>query len=301
MIRSLLLLCILVYGIIALNGCSSVENTDHKSDSKAIANEMSPTVISPSISKDTTISIDFQGNSIQVVIQFPRQHAFKGTIIALPGWNFPNTQWCDSTDLCKKALANGYAVVLPEMGKSIYCDTVFPETRKDWLKYPTRRWMKETMIPKIQREFNLLRVEQDNFILGLSTGARGAVLLALDLPTVFSGCAALSGDFDQTRYTKDNLYNGYYGSYEKFTDRWVNNDNAITSIQKLTVPIYLAHGEKDAIVPIAYSMQLFSELQKAGNDKSALNANPLAGHTYSFWNSEVDSVLEFFEKLSKKQ
>ena len=72
---------------------------------------------------------------------------------------------------------------------------------------------------------------------------------------IFSACGALSGDFDQTRYTKDNLYNGFYGAYAKFPDRWTMNDNAITSIQNLTVPVYLAHGEIDKIVPIAYSMQ----------------------------------------------
>lgn len=255
-----------------------------------------PTI--PTLNHDTTVFYTFTSHSIEVIIKYPSTADFKGTIIALPGWNFPNSQWCDSTDLCKKALDQGYALILPEMGKSIYCDSVFPETRKDWLKYPTRSWITQMMIPTLQMDFKLLLEDQNNFVMGLSTGARGAVLLALDLPNIFSACGALSGDFDQTRYTKDNLYNGYYGSYAKFTDRWTNEDNAITSISQLTVPVYLGHGKNDQIVPIAYSIQLFDALQSSGNDKSVLMVNPNAGHTYSFWNSEVDAVLEFFNENS---
>ncbi len=301
MIRFLFSFVPIVVGITTAQSCSPPEGPEQPI---VVINEQAEDSISgsttPILTKDTTFNIPFKGNQIEVVIKFPKTHTFKGTIVALPGWNFPNTQWCDSTDLCSKALAKGYAVILPQMGKSIYCDTIFPETRMDWLKYPTRSWMRETMIPAIQKSCKLLLEDQNNHVMGLSTGARGAVLLALDLPKIFKACAALSGDFDQTRYTKDNLYNGYYGSYSKFTDRWTKNDNAITSIERLTVPIYLAHGKNDQIVPLAYSVQLFDALQDAGNEKSVLVVNPKAGHTYSFWNSEVNAVLEFFDKLNEK-
>ena len=290
--------------MISLLACSNSQADENSkvfvSNHEIVPADIQPTPLLPTINHDTTLYIGFNNNPIEVIIKYPTKTEFRGTIIALPGWNFPNDQWCDSTQLCEKALAQGYAIILPEMGKSIYCDSVFPETRKDWLKYPTRSWMKETMIPTIQEEFQLLVSDQNNFLIGLSTGARGAVLLALDLPEIFKACGALSGDFDQTRYTKDNLYNGYYGPFAKFPDRWIGKDNAVTSIKQLTVPIYLAHGEKDKIVPIAYSQQLFVELQESGNEKSILNMNPIAGHYYSFWNSEVDAVLDFFEKNSRK-
>jgi pimeloyl-ACP methyl ester carboxylesterase len=302
MIRSILFLIFFIFGLLTVQACTSKIDPPKADRSPAMTTiiEGPHTSPAPSIAHDTTVFFDYNENSIEVIIKFPQEVAYKGSIIALPGWNFPNSGWCDSTQLCEKALAQGYALILPEMGKSIYCDSVFPETRKDWLKYPTRSWMKKTLIPRIQNKFNLLQAHQTNFVLGLSTGARGAVLLALDLPDVFNACGALSGDFDQTRYTKDKLYNGFYGSFEKFTDRWLNNDNAVTSIQQLTVPIYIGHGEKDKIVPIAYSKQLFGELQKNGNTKSELKINPTAGHTYSFWNSEVDSMLEFFDKNAAK-
>lgn len=303
MIRLFITSVFFIFGLISILACTDSHGVYEKTAShtkNTLGGEVEPFVILPTLNHDTTVIYTFNNNPIEVIIKFPTDAPFKGTIVALPGWNFDNAQWCDSTDLCEKALAEGYAIILPEMGKSIYCDSIFPETRKDWLKYPTRSWMKETMIPSIQKAFKLLVEDQNNFVMGLSTGARGAVLLALDLPEIFSACGALSGDYDQTRYTKDKLYNGYYGSFDKFTQRWLNNDNVITSIQQLTVPIYIAHGQKDKIVPIDYSQQLFVALQESGNEKSILNVNPTAGHTYSFWNSEVDAVLAFFEKNSDK-
>jgi esterase/lipase superfamily enzyme len=279
-----------------------VDNVEQYTGSTMLGDlaELTSQAVPPTLENDTTVFYDFNGNLIEVIIKFPKDTTFKGTILALPGWNYPNSGWCEETELCEKALAQGYALILPEMGKSIYCDSVFPETRKDWLKYPTRAWIKETMIPNIQRDFQLLETSQENFVMGLSTGARGAVLLAMDLPEIFSACGALSGDFDQTRYTKDKLYNGYYGPFEEFQDRWVGNDNAISSISKLTIPVYLAHGKEDNIVPIDYSQQLFLALQESGNEACVLNVNPTAGHDYDFWNSEVDAVLAYFEKYRSK-
>ena len=309
MIRTLFFLTTLLFGLTTSLSCSEgmsesyeivddVENHTESATLRDLADLTTPAV-KPIITKDTVVFYNFLNNPIEVIIKFPKDTTFKGTIIALPGWNYPNSDWCKKTELCEKALSEGYALILPEMGKSIYCDSIFPETRKDWLKYPTRSWIKEIMIPSIQDNFQLLETSQDNFVMGLSTGARGAVLLAMDLPEVFNACGALSGDFDQTRYTKDKLYNGYYGPYLEFTDRWTLQDNTVTSINKLTVPVYLAHGDLDKIVPIAYSKQLFLALQESGNEASILNINPNAGHDYEFWNSEVNAVLKFFEKFCR--
>ncbi|MDG1332941.1 MAG: prolyl oligopeptidase family serine peptidase [Crocinitomicaceae bacterium] len=300
MIRSILFPVLFSCALISVQACTT-DDYEIGEKQQALKTELVEPInltitVRPVIQSDTTVNYTFNGRPMEVIIKFPSDTAFKGTIVALPGWNYDNNEWCDKTELCEKALAKGYALILPEMGKSIYCDSIFPETRKDWLKYPTRSWIKETMIPNIQNDFQLLVDSQDNFVMGLSTGARGAVLLAMDLPEIFSACGALSGDFDQTRYTKDNLYNGYYGPYLEFTDRWTTQDNAVTSIAKLTVPVYLAHGDKDAIVPIEYSNQLFIALQESGNEASILNVNPTAGHDYDFWNSEVDAVLDFFKK-----
>ncbi|MFT5859949.1 MAG: S-formylglutathione hydrolase FrmB [Flavobacteriaceae bacterium] len=255
-------------------------------------------VPNPVLRGDSTFNILFKENPIEVIVKMPTE-AFIGTIIVLPGWNFPNTGWCDSTELCTEALARGYVLILPQMGKSIYCDHIYPQTRSSWLSYPTRSWMKDEMIPFIQDNFALLLTEQPNFTLGLSTGARGATLLALDMPELFDGCAALSGDFDQSAFPKDNLYIGYYGQMSQFKDRWTVDDNIITAIDKLEVPMYVGHGTKDKVVDIQHSNLFVKAMEIAGKEYE-YHIDDTAGHTYSYWNSEVGAMLDYFGSLDKK-
>ncbi len=248
--------------------------------------------------EDSTFQIAFDGNLIDVIVDMPNE-PFIGTIIALPGWNFPNTGWCDSTQLCMKASRKGYALVLPQMGKSIYCDTIYPETRSSWRKYPTRAWFKNVLIPELQKH-NLLDTLQNNYVLGLSTGARGAALIALDCPELFSACGLLSGDYDQTQFPSDNLYRGYYGPLNNFPNRWQDEDNVITSIDQFIVPAYLAHGGDDNIVPETHSKTLYKELQVRSKE-CQYEMIPDAKHTYSFWDSQVDAMLNYFSEHKKNQ
>jgi S-formylglutathione hydrolase FrmB len=194
-------------------------------------------------------------------------------------------------------LDQGYILIQPEMGKSIYCDTIFPQTRNDWKKYPTRKWIKDHLIPNLQ-DYNILIPDHSNFVLGLSTGARGAALIAKDLPLIFSGCAALSGDYDQTKYITDNLYIGYYGSFKNHTAQWTVNDNLVTRIVDLKVPIYIGHGAKDNIVPLRHSILLKEALDSIGNRSYQFHVDSTATHNYSYWNSEVDNMLNFFSGLT---
>ena len=247
----------------------------------------------PSIPSDTNFYLPSSADSVALTILYPSTPV-RAALLALPGWNFPKEQWCDSTSLCQQALKNGYAVILPEMGKSIYASTTFPETRKDWLRYPTRSWMDSVLFPRLQADFNLLLPTAKNAVIGLSTGARGAVLLALDHPQIFDVCIALSGDYDQTRYPKDNLYRGFYGNYSQHTERWTLIDNVITSIQDYSVPTYIGHGKNDRVVPLAHSQQLASALEKRGVPME-FHIDSTAGHNYTYWDSELPAVFQFLE------
>ena len=44
----------------------------------------------------------------------------KGTFLMLQGWNLPVEDWYTKTSICQKAISQGYCIVLPDMGKSIY-------------------------------------------------------------------------------------------------------------------------------------------------------------------------------------
>jgi len=238
---------------------------------------------------DTTLIIDNQ----KVILKICQQKK-KGTFILLPGWNFPADGWCNNTDICSKILESGYCIVLPEMGKSVYQEKNYPETRPEWRVYPTRRWFTDTLIPLLQDKYSLLESNENNYIIGLSTGARGVALVLLDFPDLFKGAAALSGDYNQVKMPSDNLMTGYYGSYNKFKDRWEKTDNPVSRIKEYKTPIYLGHGKLDKVVPPAQTIMFYDSLKKYHPDLKIKLNMPDAQHNYDYWGSEVDSIFKFF-------
>jgi len=221
----------------------------------------------------------------------------KGNLILLPGWNFPKEDWCLKSSVCKKALLLGYRLILPEMGKSTYQSQNYPETRKDWLVYPTRKWLTEKLIPYLQNTYQILQENENNYILGLSTGARGVLLTTIDLPNLFTAAAALSGDYDQTLIPQDGVMRGYYGEMKQFPERWKTHDNVIYLLKNYQTPLYIGHGKQDAIIPYQQSEILYQHIKKINPDlKIVWNLKEHAGHDYKYWDSEADAVLEFFKK-----
>lgn len=242
--------------------------------------------------KDTLITLTIGGHAVD--IRTPSKGDIKGNIIVLPGWSFAKDDWCAKSSLCTKALAQGYRLILPEMSKSVYSGKYYPETIKEWQKFPSKTWVVEEMIGTLQKKHAMLLSTQKNFILGLSTGGRGVALIALAKPDLFAAAAALSGDFDQTQMTTDRLMIGYYGSYLQFKSRWEGEDNPTKQAIHWKTPIYLGHGKQDNIVPVSQTQTFFNAIKKHHpNLKIKLNL-PEATHDYKYWDGEVDNMLAFF-------
>lgn len=253
----------------------------------------------------TMMTISLQGQTVHkqhlsvggvaVDIIEPTQ-AMRGDMLILPGWNFAKERWCNESSLCTKALAQGYRLILPEMHKSIYAERYFPETRQDWRNEPTLPWLTDTLIPYLQKEYNIFTTGR-NYVVGLSTGARGVVLCCIKTGHFFKAGAALSGDYDQTTMPNDNLMRGFYGPYEKFADRWKNCDNPTTWINQLQTPIYFGHGMKDKVVPPAQTTVFYNKLTRLDSlSGHQLHCDDNAGHDFKYWDSEVDAILDFFAK-----
>ncbi len=242
------------------------------------------------IVNDTLLIIDNR----KVFIKVPTQKT-RGTFLVLHGWNFPADDWCNKTGLCSKATEQGFYVVLPDMGKSIYQDQNYPETRNEWRVYPTRSWLSDTLIPLLQKKYGLLLKNDSNYIVGLSTGARGVALVLLDFPDLFKGAAALSGDYDQVKMPNDNLMTAYYGAYLTHKERWQKTDNPVYRISEYKTPIYLGHGTIDKVVPPAQTIEFYDSLKKYHPTLKTKLSMPEAAHAYEYWDSEVDSIMKFFE------
>ncbi|WP_157558306.1 prolyl oligopeptidase family serine peptidase [Microscilla marina] len=220
----------------------------------------------------------------------------KANLLVLQGWNFPKDDWCKKSSLCKKALSQGYRLIMPEMGKSTYSSKLYPETLKQWRKYPTLKWVTDSLIPYLQQRYCIMTPHQANFVVGLSTGARGAGLVVLNLPGLFKAVAALSGDFDQRKIPYDRIMTGFYGSIATFPKRWAGEDNMVVNIQKFKTPFYLGHGKLDRVCPPAQTQLFYQTLKKAHPRlKVVLSMPTWAAHNYRYWDYEVDKFLKFFE------
>lgn len=291
----LLLFCSLIF---------SCQTTEKKQSEAIDAN----TPKDPIVQKDT-MPLPTGLNSFQTIkiagheldIAMPKAH-YRGNLIILQGYNFPKHDWCaKAPQLCEQALAEGYALIMPEMGKSIYSSEFFPETRADMQKQPRRTWLTDSVFSYLQERHNLLLSKQNNYILGLSTGGRGVALLALDRPELFQAVASLSGDFDQSKMPKDRLMAIYYGPYAQFQERWETVDNVLARINDWQMPIYLGHGQKDKVVPPQQTRLFYDSLvTNFDSTKVVLNEPVEAAHDYKYWGSETEAVLTFFKQYAIK-
>jgi len=223
------------------------------------------------------------------------------TLLVLPGWNYPRTSWVENSPLVEYANKYGYALILPEMLKTLYESSYYPETELKWHSIPGGKFIKEQFIPAMQTRHHLLIPGDNNFLLGLSTGGRGVALIALENPDLFVAGASLSGDFSQENTPSDRLMTLVYGSFADFPSRWQGRDNPQARVAEWKMPLYLAHGTDDDIVPESQSCLFYQALKNQLDNQVLIEYHPIsgAGHNYQFWGEQLPTVFEFFEKLTK--
>jgi len=227
-----------------------------------------------------------------------------GQILILPGWNYSRQKTITESNICPAAIAAGYTIVIPEMLKSVYARQFFPETRKDWVVYPLIGWITDSLIPFLQQKQQIFLKGQNNYIFGISTGARGqALILENELcGSLFCAAVGLSGDYNQLDMPNDPLMTGFFGPYASFKERWQGLDNPWINALKIKIPILLCHGSKDQIVPVNQTKSFFDKLMvlspQLGHE---LIISPDAGHNQSFWDSQTKNVLLFFQKHACKK
>ena len=234
-------------------------------------------------------------NGIGVTLKAPETQPI-GDLLLLPPWDEIDEAWCLRSRVCAKALKKGYRLVLPSMGKSIYCHEVYAETREDWRAEPTFGFLKDTLLPVLQERFCLLSPEGNNFVLGVGSGARGVVRLLEELPSLFAAGAALSGDYDPTLAPKDNLYRGFLGEMEAHDLRWKETENLCLLADRIKTPLLLAHGQADDYVPATQTEFLYNVLREKNPSLNVqFSLSPDKGHGFSYWNSELSDIFHFFE------
>lgn len=241
-------------------------------------------------SGDTTLII----GGYEVWVRIPAD-TVRGDLLLLPGWNFSNRKWCDSSNVCESALKKGLRVIAPQMARSIYSTHYYPQTRADLRQHPTLTWL-DSAITILQKQHGYFN-QGANFVLGLSTGGRGVAQICLKRPCLFRAAAALSGDFNQTAMPNDNLTTLVYGPYAKYKALWQTTDNPQFLADSFRTPLYLGHGRKDKIVPPSQTESFAAALKRKNPELPVeLHMDDRAGHDFRYWRSELPAVWTFFSR-----
>lgn len=255
------------------------------------------TICLPKDGTAITASLPPCTNKIPVDIYTPEDKKPVADVLVLNGWSFPRDDWQKKTRILKSAKEKGFRLIFPEMGKTNYESDYYPETKLKWSTTPGGKWVREFLIPILQQNGILLKGGK-NFVMGLSTGGRGAAILGYTKPDIFNAAASISGDFDQATMPKDRLMTGSYGPYEENKERWETVDNVYRSAKDWKIPVYLGHGQADKISPFIQTKNFYLKLKELHpNLKIIFNDPKDAEHDYKYWDSEVDPIFQFFSGI----
>lgn len=275
-------------------------STNSQTNSQILATNPTTTTLKYGWHKD--LKVDDVAYDLYVPVSYSK-HQLVHSLLVLPGWNYPRTSWIENTSLIQYSDRFGYILILPEMGKTLYESAYYPETTMKWNAVAGGKFIKEKFIPTIQQKHGILKPGQYNTLLGLSTGGRGVALIALENPDLFVAGASLSGDFSQENTSSDRLMTGVYGSFSRFKSRWLGKDNPQTRVSEWKMPLYLAHGTADSIVPESQSRLFYNALINSHGNQITILYNPVpnAGHNYQFWGGQLPYVFQFFATVEKQQ
>lgn len=226
-----------------------------------------------------TYNCNYRKTSYRFYLQNPQKKNGK-VLVLLPGWNYPVTDWETKTAVVDSALSWGFQVLMCDMGKSVYMDSVYPEAREDYKGFATRTWLWDSILAPVSQQIGMGNM----ILMGLSTGARGAVLIGMEHQNEVGAVIALSGDYFPYFDTKDNLMINSMGPYSRFKSRWENGANDVRNLDCMPDFVYLAHGLQDAMVNPEHTIRLkkrFSEIQTTETLEVRVS---FGGHDYAFWN-----------------
>lgn len=259
--------------------------------------------------KNIQVPVVYNGETSTAKIQifFPRDYE-KGkyfrTVIALHQYGDKENEWEFNTSIA--SLANKYSMVIvcPGMGKSLYETAFYPETDYKWNIIPGGKFIGEILIPFLNQKFSLATKKSGTGIIGVTSGARGAILVAENYTDKIGAAAGISGYYDQSTMQTSRMVESIYGSYKKNQLRWETEDNALKLADRLKgIHVYIYHGEKnDAFNPIQSKLMAIRLKQLANKDSSysiTYREGKTGGYGWLYWKGQVEPVMDFLDEKLK--
>ncbi len=218
-------------------------------------------------------------------------------LLGLPGWKFSSTTWEERAAVGALADRYGFRLALADMNTSIYASSFYPETAADFrwcgpdCGIPGARWVGEVLAPWLRTAGPI------GGIFGLSTGARGAVLV----PQLYEGLTdrvcAMSGTFDLFALSPGSgeyqIHQVIYGPRDVYPERWRRDDSLSRADQLGGLSVLLIHGGLDTAVPPTQSEALAAAMEARGLPVG-LTIDPAAGHSWALWERHLPECFAAF-------
>jgi putative tributyrin esterase len=260
------------------------------------------------------VKIEYEVDKIKhhgiIQIYFPSGYApgaSARTLVVLHGWRQNPKDWEINTQIAELADRQDIVLVCPAMGTTLYESGYYPETTNRWAAMPGGEYTAKTLVDFLRKNFRLALRRESTGIFGISTGGRGAILLASRYCEIFGAAAGLSGDYDSASIKNDRLLISVYGTYDRNRERWEKEVNILKMAENLkNTPVFLAHGTQDAVVPPEQTAMLAERLNALHNEKGGFDLvwerekSNNALHDWKFWASLVPDVMQFFDQRLKK-
>lgn len=217
------------------------------------------------------------------------------TLYLLHGLSGDHTNWMRKTSIERYANDYGIAVVMPNVGRSWYTDTVYGE------KYLT--FVAEEL-PAVCRSYfkGMSDKREDNYVAGLSMGGYGAMKIALTYPDNYCGCASLSGALDITRKNRPRdlvEWRALFGYELKDFDELTGTEHDVYALVRKNhaagIPfpkLFLWCGTEDDLIHNNHWMRDLLEELKIEHAYSESEGD----HSWKWWDLHIQDALEFLFK-----
>ena len=229
--------------------------------------------------------------------QLPESGKFP-VVWLLHGLSDDDSCWVNLTAVSRYARELGFAVVMPDGGRSFYADMACGP--KYW------SFVSGELMTVCRNLFPLSQKREENFVAGLSMGGYGALKLALNFPERFAGCAAFSAVADIREWINKIAAGSAELSFEMkmiFAD-----DEAVSRSgsdlfellskrveEKNALPaIFHACGSEDFLIS---ANRKFRDLAENFGVANYTYLEEPGTHNWEFWDRNIARALNFFKAL----
>ncbi len=225
------------------------------------------------------------GPDVPVAVYTPA-HASGAWVLLLHGWNQHARDWAERTHVSTLAESQGWTLVAPDLGKSVYESRGYPGMGST---VPGLGWTRDVLVPWTVTTLGCSDAPERRAVVGVSTGGRGAALLGE--AGLFGAVAAFSGTYDLAALAPSTgeyrIHAVVFGERAAHPETWRRED--VTGRSPPTTRWWLAHGGKDAYVPQAQTRTQAARLAAAGAPVVTwLDAD--AGHDWPIWDAWLGRV-----------